>query len=684
MDEKINEEQLSQVKTENEVSSVENQPAVDEIVLEKSEEEKEIGKSVKYDADEIQVLEGLEPVRKRPGMYIGSTDTHGLHHLVTEVVDNSIDEALAGYCTHIEVVLNNDGSCSVIDNGRGIPTGIIAKEGKSAVEVVLTKLHAGGKFGGEGYKISGGLHGVGVSCVNALSKYMRADVYQNGQHYKIEFSRGKTITPLQVLEKTDRRGTTITFLPDDEIFETVVFNYEVMKNRFREIAFLNKGLVISLEDKRAGQERKEVFEFKGGIVEFVDYMNVNRETLLSAPVYFNKFNRNNEGTLDNEIEVCFQFNEGYAEIINAYANNINTEEGGTHVDGFKSGLTKVINDYAVKNKIIKENEKLSGEDCREGITAVISVKLKNPQFEGQTKTKLGNSEMRNIVYKAMIEEFGDYLEQHPVEAKNLIMKSITAQRARDAARNARELTRRKSVLENTTLPGKLADCREKDRRLCEIYIVEGDSAGGTAKTGRNSLFQAVLPLRGKILNVEKARLNRILQSDTIKAMITAFGCGIGDEFDESKLRYDKIICMSDADVDGAHIRILLLTFFFRFMRPLIEHGHVYAAKPPLYKVVKNKKEEFYFYSDEELESWYEVNGRKGCDQQRYKGLGEMNATQLWETTMDPEHRILIQLTMEDAIEAEKYFNELMGEDSELRRQFIEANASRKSVEDLDV
>ena len=647
-------------------------------------EEKEIGKSVKYDAADIQVLEGLEPVRKRPGMYIGSTDEHGLHHLVTEVVDNSIDEALAGYCTQIEVVINFDGSCSVIDNGRGIPTGIIPKEGKSAVEVVLTKLHAGGKFGGEGYKISGGLHGVGVSCVNALSKYMKADVYQNGQHYKIEFCRGKTISPLEVVGKTDRRGTTITFLPDEEIFETTVFNYETMKNRFREIAFLNKGLVISLEDKRQGQERKDVFEFKGGIVEFVDYLNQNREVILSAPVYFNKFNRNEKGELDNEIEVCFQFNEGYSEIINAYANNINTEEGGTHLEGFKAGLTKVINDYAIANKLLKESEKLSGEDCREGITAIISVKLKNPQFEGQTKTKLGNSEMRNIVYKAMIDEFGDYLETHPNEARNLIMKSITAKKARDAARNARELTRRKSFLENTTLPGKLADCREKDRRLCEIYIVEGDSAGGTAKTGRNSLFQAILPLRGKILNVEKARMNRVFESDSIKSMITAFGCGIGQEFDESKLRYDKIICMTDADVDGAHIRILLLTFFFRFMRPLIENGHVYAAKPPLYKVTRNKKEIHYFYSDEELEAWYQINGRKGCDQQRYKGLGEMDADQLWETTMDPENRILIQLTMADAIEAEKYFNDLMGEDTELRRQFIEENASKRKVTDLDV
>ena len=643
---------------------------------------KEIGKSNKYDASDIQVLEGLEPVRKRPGMYIGSTDEHGLHHLVTEVVDNSIDEALAGYCTKIDVTLNFDGSCSVSDNGRGIPTGIIPKEGKSAVEVVLTKLHAGGKFGGEGYKISGGLHGVGVSCVNALSKYMKADVYQNGQHYQIEFSRGKSLTPLQIVGTTDKRGTTITFLPDDEIFETVNFNFDIMKNRFREIAFLNKGLIITLEDKREGQNRKEEFEFKGGIVEFVDYLNKNRETLLSYPVYFNKFNRNNKGELENEIEVCFQFNEGYSEIINAYANNINTEEGGTHLDGFKSGLTKVINDYAVKNKIIKENEKLSGEDCREGITAVISVKLRNPQFEGQTKTKLGNSEMRTIVYKAMVEEFGDYLEQHPAEAKNLIMKSITAQRARDAARNARELTRRKSILESTTLPGKLADCSEKDRKFCEIYLVEGDSAGGTAKTGRDRRFQAVLPLRGKILNVEKARLNKILENQEIKMMITAFGTGIGQDFNMDKLRYDKIICMSDADVDGAHIRILLLTFFFRFMRPLLEEGHVYAAKPPLYKVTKNK-EDFYFYSDQELEEWYQTNGRKGCAQQRYKGLGEMNATQLWDTTMNPESRILIQLTIEDAIEAEKMFNDLMGEDVELRRKFIQENATLVNPDDID-
>ena len=644
-------------------------------------EEKEIGKSVKYDAGDIQVLEGLEPVRKRPGMYIGSTDEHGLHHLVTEVVDNSIDEALAGYCTHIEVVINEDGSCSVTDNGRGIPTGIIPKEGKSAVEVVLTKLHAGGKFGGEGYKISGGLHGVGVSCVNALSTKLTADVFQNGKHYFIEFARGKALAPLKVVGDTDRRGTTITFWPDDEIFETIEFNYDTMKNRFREIAFLNKGLVISIEDRREGKQKKDTFGFKGGIVEFVDYLNSGRETLLSCPVYFNKFNRNAKGELDNEVEVCFQFNDGYNEAINAYANNINTEEGGTHLDGFKQGLTKVINDYAVKNRIIKDSEKLSGEDCREGITAIISVKLKEPQFEGQTKTKLGNSEIRNVVYKAMVEAFGDYLEEHPNESRNLILKSVNAQRAREAARNARELTRRKGVLESTTLPGKLADCSEKDPKLCEIYLVEGDSAGGTAKQGRDRRFQAIMPLRGKILNVEKARLNKILENEEIKNMITAFGAGVSDEFNEEKLRYHKIISMTDADVDGSHIRILLLTFLFRFMRPLIEKGYVYSAKPPLYKVSRGKEDK-YFYSDEELNKDLEENGRKGITVQRYKGLGEMNAEQLWETTMNPDNRTLIQITMADAIEADKMFNELMGEEPELRRKFIEENATL--VTDLDV
>ena len=662
---------------------MENENELNEEITLRSEldESKELSQSTKYDASEIQVLEGLDPVRKRPGMYIGSTDAHGLHHLVTEVVDNSIDEALAGYCTEINVIINADGSLTVVDNGRGIPTGIIEKEGRSAVEVVLTKLHAGGKFGGQGYKISGGLHGVGVSCVNALSTKLTADVYQNGKHHFIEFARGKAVAPLKVIGSTDKRGTTITFWPDPEIFETVEFNYDTLKNRFREIAFLNKGLVITLEDRREGREKSDRFEFKGGIIEFVEYLNTNKQTLLSCPVYFNKFNHNEKGEVVNEIEVCFQYNDSYNEIINSYANNINTEEGGTHLEGFKNALTKVINDYAVKNKLIKENEKLSGEDCREGITAVISVKLREPQFEGQTKTKLGNSEMRNIVYKAMQESFGDYLEEHPSEARELIMKSVTAQRARDAARNARELTRRKSVLENTTLPGKLADCTEKDSSVCEIYIVEGDSAGGSAKQGRDRRFQAILPLRGKILNVEKARLNRILENAEIRAMITAFGAGTGNDFDESKLRYNKIICMSDADVDGSHIRILLLTFFFRFMRPLIENGHVYAAQPPLYKVARGK-EEYYFYSDDELNKWFEENGRKGTTLQRYKGLGEMNPEQLWETTMNPEHRILLKITMDDAIEADKLFNQLMGEDPELRREFIEENATL--VKDLDV
>ncbi len=639
------------------------------------ENELDLTKSTKYDQSDIQVLEGLEPVRKRPGMYIGSTDERGLHHLVTEVVDNSIDEALAGYCTHIEVSLNNDGSCSVADNGRGIPTGIIEKEGKSAVEVVLTKLHAGGKFGGSGYKISGGLHGVGVSCVNALSKWLKVDVYQNGYHYFMQFSRGIADAPLKKLEKTELRGTTVTFLPDDTIFETVEFDYETIKNRFREIAFLNKGIVITLQDNREGKQKKDVFEFKGGIIEFVEYLNKNKNAIFPHPIYFNKF------TDTSEVEVSFQYNDGYNEIIHTYANNINTEEGGTHLVGFKNALTKVINDYAQKNKIIKENEKLSGDDCREGLTAVVSVKLMNPQFEGQTKTKLGNSEMRYIVEKAVVEGFGDYLEENPTYGRELVLKSITAQRAREAARLARESTRRKGVLESTTLPGKLADCTEKDPTHCEIYLVEGDSAGGSAKQGRDRRFQAILPLRGKILNVEKARLNHVLENNEIKSMITAFGAGIHDDFDESKLRYNKIICMTDADVDGSHIRILLLTFFFRFMRPLIEKGHVYAAQPPLYKLNRGKEEK-YFYSDEELEANLNEFGRKGVTIQRYKGLGEMNPEQLWETTMNPENRVLIQITMKDAIEADEMFNKLMGEDVNLRRQFIEDNATL--VKDLDV
>lgn len=638
-------------------------------------EDLDLKKSTKYDEGDIQVLEGLEPVRKRPGMYIGSTDERGLQHLIVEVVDNSIDEALAGYCTRIEVTLNKDGSCSVLDNGRGIPTGIHKTEHKSAVEVVLTKLHAGGKFGGEGYKISGGLHGVGLSCVNALSKWLKVDVYQNNIHHFIEFKRGVPLAPLAQLEKCDYRGTRVTFLPDDEIFETTDFNYETLKTRFREIAFLNKGLVISLEDKREGRERKDVFEFKGGIVEFVEYLNKNKEVLFPNPIYFNKINPK------NEIEVCFQYNDGYNEIIHAYANNINTEEGGTHLVGFKNALTKVINEYGVKNRILKESEKLSGDDVREGITAIISVKLMEPQFEGQTKTKLGNSEIRTAVEKAMQDCFGDYLEENPKEARDLILKCITAQRARDAARNARDLTRRKGVLESTTLPGKLSDCTEKDPTYCEIYLVEGDSAGGTAKQGRDRRFQAILPLRGKILNVEKARLNKVLENQEIKSMITAFGAGIGTEYNEEKLRYNKIICMTDADVDGAHIRILMLTFFFRFMKPLIENGHVYIAQPPLYKIARGK-EEVYCYSDKELNDNLEQFGRKNTTVQRYKGLGEMTAEQLWDTTMNPEKRILLQATMNDAVEADRLFSMLMGEEPELRRQFIEENA--KLVTDLDI
>lgn len=639
------------------------------------EEEKDMKHSAHYEAGDIQVLEGLDPVRKRPGMYIGSTDERGLHHLIIEVVDNSIDEALAGYCTEISVVFNEDGSCSVLDNGRGIPTGMHPTEQKSCVEVVLTKLHAGGKFGGEGYKISGGLHGVGLSCVNALSSWLKVDVFQNGIHHYQEFKRGIPQFPLKQLEKTDYRGTMVTFMPDDEIFETLNFNYETMRARFREIAFLNKGLVIKLEDKRPGQEKAEIFEFKGGIVEFVDYLNKNKETLFPEPIYLHKEMK------DSEVEICFQYNDGYSEMIHAYANNINTEEGGTHLTGFKDSITKVINDYAQTNKLIKESEKLSGDDVREGITAIISVKLMNPQFEGQTKTKLGNSEMRTIVSKVMQEEFGAYLEEHPKEAKDLIIKCVSAQRAREAARSARDLTRRKTILESTTLPGKLADCSEKDPKFCEIYLVEGDSAGGSAKQGRDRRFQAILPLRGKILNVEKTRLPKVLENNEIKSMITAFGTGISNEFNMDKLRYNKIISMTDADVDGSHIRILLLTFLFRYMRPLIEEGHVYAAMPPLYKVSRGKEDK-YFYSDKELQDDLEEFGRKGVTVQRYKGLGEMNPEQLWETTMNPENRILQQITMEDAVEADRLFTLLMGEDPELRREFIEQNA--KLVENLDI
>lgn len=636
-----------------------------------------------YTADNIQVLEGLDPVRKRPGMYIGSTDERGLHHLIVEVVDNAVDEALAGYCDTCTVEIAKDGSVSVTDNGRGIPVGKkkIVKNGKtvevSAVEVVMTHLHAGGKFGGGGYNVSGGLHGVGVTVVNALSEWLDVEVCCDGKIYRQRFNRGVPMKDLAVIGKTDKTGTKVSFMPDADIFETVDFNYDTVRTRLREVAYLNKGFTVNLIDNRPGREKNETFRYDNGILDFVEYLNRNKETLFPQALYIEK------RFTDNEVEIAMQYNDGYNENIYAYANNINTEEGGTHLDGFRNTLTKVLNDYAHKNGMMKDEDKLSGEDVREGLTAIISVKLKNPQFEGQTKTKLGNSEMRSVVSRVLSDGLGTYLEENPQQAKELVLKTITAAHARDAARNARELTRRKGVLESSTLPGKLADCSDKDPSNTEIYIVEGDSAGGTAKQGRDRRFQAILPLRGKILNVQKARLHRILENAEIKAMITAFGCGIGDEFDESKLRYDKIICMTDADVDGSHIRILLLTFFYNFMRPLIEKGHVYSAMPPLYKISKGKRVE-YAYSDPELASKLDEMGRKGCEVQRYKGLGEMSKDQLWETTMSPEHRTLIRITMDDAFEADEIFTTLMGDQPELRRKFIEENANLIETKDLDI
>jgi len=628
-----------------------------------------------YGEEQIQVLEGLEPVRKRPGMYIGTTDLRGLHHLAVEIVDNSIDEALAGYCTDVNVTINTDGSLTVKDNGRGIPTGIHKTEGISAVEVCLTKLHAGGKFGGGGYKISGGLHGVGISVVNALSQWLTVEVHQNGKIHFQRYNRGVPEDRLTVIGDAEDTGTIVTFMPDEQIFESTIFEYDRLRHRLRELAYLNKGIVITLEDKREGQEKNETYHYAGGVAEFVQNLNKNKNVILEKILYIDK------SVKEGEVEIAMQFNDSYNETIYAYANNINNEEGGSHLDGFKAALTKVIVDYAKKTNQIKEDDKLTGEDIREGLTAVISVKLEEPQFEGQTKTKLGNSEMRSAVYKVVTEELHTYLEENPKQAKEIVLKCVAAQRAREAARNARELTRRKSVLESTTLPGKLADCTEKNAKYCEIYLVEGDSAGGTAKQGRDRRFQAILPLRGKILNVEKARLHKILENEEIKSMITAFGCGISDDFDESKLRYDRIVCMTDADVDGSHIRILLLTFFFRYMRPLIEKGHVYIAMPPLYKITKNRQE-YYAFDDAEMNRKMDEIGRKGTDLQRYKGLGEMNSEQLWETTMNPETRMMKVVSMEDAIAADEIFSVLMGEKPELRREFIVENA--QLVAELDI
>ena len=628
----------------------------------------------RYDASQIQVLEGLEPVRKRPGMYIGSTDTRGLHHLVYEVVDNSIDEAMAGMCDKISVTLKEDGSVLVEDNGRGIPVGIHPKMGKSSLEVVLTILHAGGKFGGEGYKVSGGLHGVGVSVVNALSKRLEATVKQNGKMHRMCFARGEATCALEVIGTCGDTGTTIQFWPDDEVFETTEFLFDTLKARLRELAFLNKGVRIVINDERTGQKGDYCFE--GGIVSFVEYLNKNKTTLNKPPIYFQS---EKDGST---VEIAMQYNASYNENLYTYANNIPTHEGGTHLMGFKSGLTRVVNDYARRFGLIKEKDSnLSGEDIREGLTAVISVKLTDPQFEGQTKTKLGNSEIRPLVDGALASELKAFLEEHPGIAKEIIGKCLTAKRAREAARKARELTRRKSALESAALPGKLADCSERDADKCEIFIVEGDSAGGSAKQGRDRRFQAILPLRGKILNVEKTRQEKALANTEIRAMATAFGAGIGEEFDVEKLRYNRIICMTDADVDGSHIRILLLTFFYRYMRELIEAGHVYIAQPPLYKVSKNKKEK-YLYSDDALEEYLNEIGRDGVGIQRYKGLGEMNPDQLWDTTMDPDNRTLLQVSLDNAIEAEEIFTILMGDAVEPRREFIEQNA--KLVVNLDV
>ena len=637
--------------------------------------------SAEYGADQIQILEGLEAVRKRPGMYIGSTSSRGLHHLVYEIVDNSVDEALAGYCDHIQVFINPDNSITVIDNGRGIPVGINHKAGLPAVEVVFTVLHAGGKFGGGGYKVSGGLHGVGASVVNALSDWLEVEICHEGKVYRQRYEKGHVVYKLKVVDECDpeKTGTKVTFLPDETIFEDTVFDYDTLKQRFREMAFLTKGLRISLTDLRDEEPKERVFHYEGGIKEFVQYLNRSKTPLYEQIIYC-------EGTKDNvEVEVAMQHNDSYTDNTYGFVNNITTPEGGTHVVGFRNAITKTFNDYARKNKLLKASEpNLSGEDIREGLTAIISVKIEDPQFEGQTKQKLGNSEARGAVDSIVSSQLQIFLEQNPAIGKSIVEKSVMAQRAREAARKARDLTRRKSALEGMSLPGKLADCSDKDPSKCEIYIVEGDSAGGSAKTARDRATQAILPLRGKILNVEKARLDKIYGNAEIKAMITAFGTGIHDDFDISKLRYHKIIIMTDADVDGAHISTLLLTFLYRFMPELIKQGYVYLAQPPLYKLEKNKKV-WYAYSDEELAKIISEVGRDQNNKiQRYKGLGEMDAEQLWDTTMDPQHRILRRVTMDDetSSELDLTFTTLMGDKVEPRREFIEENA--KFVKNLDI
>ena len=630
-----------------------------------------------YKADQIQVLEGLEAVRKRPGMYIGSVSVRGLHHLVYEIVDNSVDEALAGYCTKINVVIEKGNIIRVEDNGRGIPVDIHPKTKISAAETVYTVLHAGGKFGGDsGYKVSGGLHGVGSSVVNALSEWTEVTIKRDGGIYKMKFNRGKTVEPLTKIGDSNETGTTVRFFADSTIFETLEYEYEVLENRFREMAFLTKGLKITIRDEREEPIKEADFCFEGGLVSFVEYLNKNKEKLHEKPIYIDK-----KGEFP--IEIAMQYTSAYSDTILTFVNNINTVEGGTHLEGFKRALTKVFNDYAKNHNILKEKDgNLQGEDIREGITAVVSVKVKEPQFEGQTKTKLGNSEVTGLVQSAVTEKLSTFLEENPSVAKAILDKCISASRAREAARKARELVRRKNALEGSTLPGKLADCSEKDASLCEVYIVEGDSAGGSAKQGRDRKFQAILPLWGKMLNVEKARADKIYGNDKLNPVILAIGAGIGAEFDVTKIRYGKVIIMADADVDGSHIRTLLLTFFFRYMKPLVENGNVFLAQPPLYKLSRKGMKDVYCYTDEQLENHLQELGRDGMNIQRYKGLGEMNPEQLWETTMNPATRTLVQVTMDDAIKADEIFTVLMGDDIGPRREFIEKNA--KFVKNLDI